>query len=127
MRKDFPNFKMTFLKGQRKTVRWIGKVQPETFGDRYTISITLKEGYHPVVKVLSHDVSGSKHLYPDNRLCLYHPYEGEKRWKQNETVSSKIVPLTIMWLIQSEVYRKTGKWNGDEFPHRNPLDFERVA
>lgn len=127
MRRDFPNFKSTFLKEQRRTIRWIGEVQPEVFGDKYKISITFKDGHHPVVRVLSHDVSGSKHLYPENRLCLYHPYKGENRWQQNETISSKIVPLTIMWLIQSEVYRNTGKWNGDEFPHGNPSQLERAV
>jgi hypothetical protein len=128
MRRDFPQFKMSYVKGERDTVRWIGEVQPELFGDKYTISISYKDGYHPIVKVLSHDVGKySKHLYPQNKLCLYHPYEGEGRWRMNEPISSKIIPLTVLWLIQWEIYRKTGKWNGDEFPHGDPSQLEGAA
>lgn len=128
MRRDFPNFKMSLVKGQRNTVCWVGEVQPELFGDIYKVSVTYKDGYHPAVKILSHDVGKRpKHVYSGNKLCLYHPYAGEGRWKMNEPISSKIIPLTILWIIQWEIWKKTGRWNGDEHPHGDPANLVSAA
>lgn len=128
MRIDFPNFKMSLVKGQRSTICWTGEIQPEVFGDKYKIAIIYKAGYHPIVKILSHDVGKNpKHVYPGNNLCLYHPYKGEGRWKMDEPISSKIVPLTILWIIQWEIWKKTGKWNGDEYPHGDSSNFRSAA
>lgn len=128
MRRDFPNFKMSLVKGERNTVRWIGEIKPESFSDTYKIAVTYKDGYHPIVNILSHDIGEySKHSYPEKKLCLYHPYDGEGRWKMNEAISAKIIPLTVLWVLQWEIWRITGQWNGDEHPHGNPAMLESIA
>ena len=109
--------KSSLVKGQRNTVCWIGEVQPELFDDACKVSVTYRDGFYPVLKILSDDVGKfPKHIYPENALCLYHPHD-DYRWKMNEFISSKIIPLTISWIVKREIWKKTETWNEDEFPH----------
>jgi len=117
MRVLFPQFKTKHRNG---VVEWTGAVAPWEGGPEYVLRITLKQGYHPNIQVISHDIGEyCKHTYPGKRLCLYHPYDSEERWREDEFIAEKIVPWSVSWLAYWNIWKVTGHWHGDEFPHRS--------
>jgi hypothetical protein len=113
MRFKFP----AFVVHQRKDgVTWRGPLQPQDGGTIYIVSIRWQEGGTPEVWVDSPTLAtGTPHLYPQGRLCLYYP--DDRTWHRGRLIADTIVPLTAEWLLFYEFWLLTGMWYGPEAPH----------
>jgi hypothetical protein len=116
MREFFPSFNSSYCH-KNKTVKWVGDICPGEMSATYKIEIILNEFGSPEVRVLSHDVAGAPHLYPEKKLCLYHPKDNNS-WDRGRVIAKTIVPWAAMWLKYWELFKATGHWYGDEYPHR---------
>lgn len=109
-----PEFEMT--RHYRQTsVTWVGPIKPTPMSDEYRVSISLRPGFRPVVKVLQpplrirEGATCLPHFYPhDNSLCLHEAHE----WKSTHFVADCIIPWTSLWLYFYEIWLITGSWEG---------------
>ena len=100
---------------RQTSVTWVGPIKATPMSDEYTVSISLKPGFRPVVNVLQPSLrirEGATclpHFYThDNSLCLHEAHE----WKSTYFVADCIIPWTSFWLYFYEVWFITGSWEG---------------
>ena len=113
LRREFPGFTR---KTRSDTLAvWDGPLQIAESGRAYTVSIQLRPGESPRVRVVSpcplplHP--GEKclpHIYYGGYLCLY---EGSRQWNPSRPVTD-IVCWTSEWLAFYEIWLVTGNWKG---------------
>lgn len=124
MRAMWPNFQAEPLRRGRLT--WRGEVQPTPGSAVYTVKVIYSPPSPPKVflekpKLVRHAEHQSfNHVYPDGRLCLYDPRNGE--WAPEMGIAKTIVPWTVQWLFYYEIWLITGEWCGDEAPHSGEKD-----
>jgi len=114
MRCVCPQFKMRAHIRQR-SVTWVGPIKPTPLSDEYKVSVSLRPGLRPVVKVLQPQLrirEGATclpHFYTrDNSLCLHEVHE----WKSTDFVADCIIPWASLWLYFYEIWFITGSWEG---------------
>jgi hypothetical protein len=111
----------------------VGTLQPTSRSQVYKVRIDYRVGETPDVRVLSPElvplVEGGKlkHVYRDNRLCLYTPGRGE--WTGNMSFPQTVVPWISEWLLYYELWHATGEWlgGGTEPEPNEPFRNERHA
>lgn len=118
MRSRFPQFNYKSLRNGEYI--FIGDLQPTINSNIYTVKIHYRKYLDPKVYIINPPIADDcPHLYPsDKTLCLYN-FE-EFRWKEDYYITDYIIPWTCMWLYFYEIWLKTGKWYGEEFPHSEP-------
>lgn len=121
-KKDWPTFRTVLLEPRRGRVVWRGELHPRF--NKYTVEIEYSMDMvitGPKVRVISPNLirrpgnpEGSlPHVYnrdTDPHLCLFDPRAAE--WTGWMSVSEKIVPWTIDWLVCYEDWLLTGVWYG---------------
>lgn len=122
LRLDWPKFRTVLYEPRRQRVVWRGDVRPGI--NRYTIKIEYSMErviLGPKVRVISPQLTrlpgnpeGSlPHVYDrdsDPYLCLFDPRRSE--WTGWMSISKKIVPWTLDWLVCYEGWLLTGVWHG---------------
>lgn len=113
MKQKYPQFK---YKKEGDLITFIGDLQVKPEFPIYTVSIQYRGASQPIVKVLNPQlVERPPHVYPENKLCLYHPKNFA--WKKEKLIAKEIVEWTATWIYFYEVWLETGKWLGPEAPH----------
>ena len=123
-----PEFKMT-AHYRQASATWVGPIKPTPMSDEYTVSISLRPGVHPVVRVLQPSLKIREgatclpHYYThDNSLCLHELHE----WKNTYFVADCIIPWASLWLYFYEIWSITGSWEGGgthpDKPEHRPLE-----
>jgi hypothetical protein len=93
-----------------------GDLCPDELCDTYRVKITYQGGGTPEVRVLQpklrpREEGGQiKHMYEQERLCLYLPGTGE--WSADKPIAVTILPWASLWLYFYEVWHATGEWLG---------------
>jgi len=122
LRLDWPKFRTVLFEPGRQRVIWRGEVRPGI--NHYTIEIEYSMErviMGPKVRVVSPSLTrlpgnpeGSlPHVYDrdtDPYLCLFDPRGRE--WTGWMSISKKIVPWTLDWLVCYEDWLLTGVWHG---------------
>lgn len=114
MKAWFPQFDSVFLGSS--VVEWRGSLVSPITGKTYCVRI--KYGSHlRVPKVFIEGVSSKDpHIYlNDLSLCLHFPES--KNWNPSMLIGKTVVIWTINWIVQNEIYKQTGKFNGQEVKH----------
>jgi hypothetical protein len=114
MKKDFPQFTYTWKNG---IYIFHGKLKPTINSPDYTVRIEYRGKRRPNVFILDPKIEdNAPHRFPiDKSLCLYH--SSEYRWNEFCSLTDTIVPWTCAWLYFYEVWKETGIWYGEEYPH----------
>ncbi len=92
----------------------MGTLQPSPLSEEYTVSILLRFGYVPEVRVLRPSlrtrpgVDRLPHVNGDGSLCLH--VDGE--WRSFMLVANTTVPWATTWLYFYEIWHATGLWLG---------------
>lgn len=98
---------------------WEGTFQPTKCSPQYKLRVIYRGAKRPKVIVLEPKIDKNvQHLYLDGSLCLFYPKDGS--WKADSIIAKTIIPWAAAWLYFYEVWKKTGKWYGEEAPHRGP-------
>ena len=59
----------------------------------------------------------SPHRYEDNSLCMWYPRDPiDRRWTFSDGLI-QLIGLIQVHLIREHLWRRTGRWYGDEAPH----------
>lgn len=106
------------FKGHRHgdSVDWIGTLQPTALSSVYTVKVTYRLRYAPVVCVLAPELKPREacgripHTYEKNRPCLYLP--SSREWSVEKHIAHTIVPWLSLWLFFYELWHATGEWLG---------------
>ena len=105
--------KKTYV-GHRK-LHWTGYLSPTPLSAKYLIDLKYEIGKRPKVFVLEpelhkYDDQPIPHRFSDMSLCLfrYKYYE----WNSEMLISDTIIPWTLLWIFDYEVWILTGKWYG---------------
>jgi hypothetical protein len=93
----------------------IGKLQPSSLSETYTVRVSYQVGQNPRVEVLSPELQprGDEkipHMYGQKRLCLYEP--GLGYWTGEQQLADTIIPWASLWLFYYEIWHATGEWMG---------------
>jgi hypothetical protein len=114
MQKLFPQLKYYRKNGQ---MFWLGTLQPSVSSPDYLIKIIYRIKKSPSVYVLNPEIiANAPHRYLDGSLCLYYPRDWS--WSYEKMIAETIVPWIAEWLLLYEFWIETGKWWGEEAPHR---------
>lgn len=104
-----------------------GIIKPTELSGSYLVRISYKLKESPKVYLikppLQKNVKGedAPHLYPNGRLCVYHPRF--KEWDGSKSIAQTIIPWTSLWLYYYEVWLVTGEWKGGgEHPHKKLIE-----
>jgi hypothetical protein len=126
MEANFPNF---VVKRVKSCMVWVGHLKPSQQSNVYKIKIKYALHRRPRVWVLDpplikrSDEEEIPHIYSDNSLCLYLPWNNE--WNQNLLIAKTIVPWTSLYLYFYEVWLVTGGWlGGGLHPGKNDSEIE---
>ena len=113
LRHLYPGFKAS---ATRQMLRATGILKPTARSEPYTVEITYSLKQRPDIRVLAPIlVKNAKglaipHIYPGNKLCLYHPLYGD--FNYDHLLSETILPWTSLWLYHYENWHMTGDWLG---------------
>jgi hypothetical protein len=112
LRRAFPEVKV-LMRGTVLT--WTGPVTPTPLSRCYTVRVTCRAGEHPRVAVtdppLQPDENGHlPHFYRDGSICLYTAGE----WDASMFIADTILPWTAEWLAHYELWKRSGRWHGDD-------------
>jgi hypothetical protein len=109
----WPAFRVVKRRRQLEVV-WRGSIQPAPLSSVYTVSVRLRPGWCPEVRVLSpglvprEGADSLPHIYPDGSLCLNENHE----WNEGMLVAETTLPWASAWLYFYEVWHGTGLWRG---------------
>jgi len=94
-----------------------GTLKPTDECDEYKVRIEYVPGMQPRVYVKSHELENIAeiHLYSEGFLCLFDP--SETKWKDTNKLSEYTIPWTVEWILYYELWKITGKWEGQESKH----------
>lgn len=114
MQKHFPCFDCSLKKG---ILICTGTIQPSEHCDKYYLTVTLKQGGVPKVRITKPRIQPSPkiHMFEDGSLCLY-DFRDES-WTEKANIHETIIPWTAEWLVYYELFIDTGVWFGPEAPH----------
>lgn len=113
MKLCWPTFR---TKRHGSVLRSVGELQPFEIAEQYTVSINLKGGEPPEIRVIKprlrcrEDSVEIPHMYGQERLCLYLP--GADEWTTEMPIALTILPWTSLWLSFYEIWLATGEWLG---------------
>jgi hypothetical protein len=112
LRRAFPQVKV-LMRGTVLT--WTGPISPTPLSRCYTVRVTYRAGEHPRVAVidppLQPDENGHlPHFYRDGSICLYAAGE----WDASMFIADTILPWTAEWLAHYELWKRSGRWHGDD-------------
>lgn len=98
-----------------ETIVWTGSLQPTPFSRPYLLRLDYTLKKCPKIWVTnppleSRDDQKPPHLYPGDRLCLFHPSYGE--WSSDKFIADTIIPWASLWLYYYEMWLATGIWYG---------------
>lgn len=123
MGRRYPQLKLQWKAGE---ARWTGPLEPLSGCDVYRVSIVYRLGKSPKVRVISPELCDRgdgvriPHRYSDGSLCLHRPAYGE--WQSKDLIAETVVPWTVLWLYDYEVWLATGVWHGGgEHPPTKPV------
>ena len=88
----------------------------ETSRHIYTLSVSFPESYPnamPEVHIRKPTLRPSPHRFPNNRICILHPY----MWNPGRHDLTFVIQRAAKWLAKYEVYQQTGKWPGAGIGH----------
>lgn len=108
---------------RERFIIWEGEVQPFPYTGKYTLCLNYERLWPPRVWIVEPDFSklkGLPHVYPGNRLCLYHP--SDWAWKGSYNIIDTIIRWSQMWIVYFEDYLRTGAWRGPAADHERPKD-----
>ena len=123
LKKEFPASICTI---KRSKLTWVGDLQPTALSLTYKVRIEYQIDGNPSVdlvhpKLERRDGKLPRHLYPQERLCLYLP--GGYEWNAQMLLVETIVPWTAEWLMHYEIWLATGEWCGGGM---HPSDGEKL-
>lgn len=110
--------KFPFLKCRIKedTLICKGDIQPAGC-DVYKVKIEFRAGSFPQVYIIEPKIISNAeiHIYKEGGLCLFYP--GDLKWKNNTSIAVYTIPWVYEWIMFYELYKLSGKWEGDYVPH----------
>lgn len=112
LRHLFPSAAATINRGR---LTWKGIITPTPVSRDYTVRITYRLGEYPRVVVadprLQPDENGLlPHFYREGSICLHEAGQ----WDGSMFIAHTIIPWTSEWLAHYELWRRAGRWYGDE-------------
>lgn len=116
MKKHFPQFKLIYPPTSNY-ISWIGDIVSPYSGKKRKVEIQYSLGWIFPRVYVEGVTSNAPHIHISlgNCLCLYKPKF--TNWNYSMPISETIIPWTINWIIQWEVWQVTGKYNGLEEKH----------
>jgi hypothetical protein len=116
IRQFFPQFKL-LLPPTNNWIEWHGYLTSPISNKQFRV--VIKHSYKwsfPRVYVEG-TTNSDKHIHQSlgNCLCLFLPKY--KTWNHSMSFSKTIIPWTLNWIIQTEIERLTGQFNGLEEKH----------
>lgn len=116
LKEHYSNVNCT-IKGNRRCVETLIKLQPTAVSEEYVIKIRARVGskivgVFPVSPKIGRLSNGKKvpHMYKDGSLCLFYPKYCE--WNYTDSWAETLVPWTSLWLYFYELWLQTGEWLG---------------
>lgn len=113
----FPDFELRELDD---SLAWRGTLRSNR-GNRYEVAVVYPEHYPnpdkaPEAFILDPDIkrSETKHLWPNGRLCLFHPDDHASRSWRKDSTAATVVSWVGAWIFAHEHYQETGQWPGPE-------------
>lgn len=109
----WPDFRLVRRRRQAEAA-WNGKIRPSPLSEDYTVSLSIRTGRPPEVRVLNPElkprdgVDGLPHVYPDGSLCLHQSGE----WHPGMLAAETVVPWASAWLYFYEIWHATSFWLG---------------
>lgn len=118
IKSKYPKFSVYFDAVHLKA---IGKIQPTSRSQIYTVEIVYRLYKFPEIKILEPKLIRNfkdekiPHMYFQKTLCLFMPKYRE--FKRTDFISDTIIPWTSLWLYHYEIWHSTGEWlGGGEHP-----------
>ncbi|HAW80220.1 MAG TPA: hypothetical protein DCX27_11245 [Balneola sp.] len=83
----------------------------------YEIQLKYEVSKRPKVYVLNPEIEYNQdiHMYKDSSLCLFYPPDNS--WKKHSQLFDTIIPWTVEWLVNYEIFKLSGKWVGPYKSH----------
>lgn len=113
----FPDFELRELDD---SLAWNGTLRSNR-GNRYQVAIVYPDQYPnpekaPEAFIIDPEIdrSETKHLWPNGRLCLFHPGDSASRSWQKSSTAATVVSWVGAWIFAHEHYQRTGTWPGPE-------------
>jgi len=112
LRSVFPQVTPT-IRGN--TLTWKGVITPTPMARDYTIRITYRLGQYPAVIVIDPPLQPDQdgvlpHFYREGSICLHEA----SQWDGSMFIADTILPWTAEWLAHYELWKRAGRWHGDE-------------
>lgn len=85
---------------------------------RYRFRVKHSRRQEPRIYLVRPTLFRKPHTWKDedDRLCLYHPKLWQ--WKDEMLFDRDLFPQVYMWAFYTECWLVTGKWYGEETPHK---------
>lgn len=118
LRKSFPCYKCSIRRFVSELV-CNATIQPNELCSVYKIQIRQWPGRAPRVSILEPKIEPKYeiHMYSNGTLCLYYPKEF--KWQKGTSIAKYTIPWINEWIVYYEIYKISGKWEGQEAPHGN--------
>ena len=112
LRRLFPHAAIT-ISGARLT--WEAVITPTPISRDYTVRITYSRGSYPRVVVIDPPLQPDKdgrlpHFYREGSICLHEAGQ----WDGSMFIADTIIPWASEWLAHYELWKRAGRWHGDE-------------
>lgn len=95
-----------------------GFLQPGPFSKKYRVLIKYQSRKRPEVTLPDENFTEENrpiHTFKGGSLCLYHR-QGLGAWNPSMPITA-LFPMIGHWLWCYEMWKITGKWYGEEYPH----------
>lgn len=120
LRHVFPHAAVSMRGG---TLTWVGVITPTPLSCDYTVRITYRMGGSPRVVVIDPTLQPDEngllpHFYREGSICLY----DAGQWDGSMFIADTILPWTSEWLAHYELWKRSGRWYGDD-----PADLEAAT
>lgn len=109
----------------RNQVSITGKLKPSALHGEYEVEISYTLGRFPKAKIISPKIiPKAPHTFDDDSICTFYPESFI--WNRSMKLSETLVPWISDWIFHYEIWKVTGKWNGDADP-RHPRRMANVS
>lgn len=122
MEERYPKFQIAPHHPRSGGAFWTGWVHPfrPSVTDVFQLEVLYLAKRDPRVYVVTPQIDRRSypqhpHLYADGAICSYHPDDGSWVWGRDDI--SRMVDMTVGWLVEHLCWREFGVWPGEEYPH----------
>lgn len=98
-----------------------GEIKPTPRSIPYSFQINYSNTNKPNIKIIKPELVKNyknepiPHIYPGNKLCLYHPKYRE--FTKGMFLTDTVIPWITLWLYYYEIWHTKGEWlGGGEHP-----------